>query len=98
MPQIKIDKDGNLVTKLKRVWISRDEDGWFDIWSFRPKWGHYRFYASDRHADAAGDIFQGYDDKATTPFVAWFNKHIEHSDGSTGGLPGPGKVWVVTLY
>jgi len=97
MKKVSIDKNGNLATDLKRVWMSRDKDGWFDIWSFCPIWERFRFIPPDEHPNVAGDIYQGHDNKATTPLIEWFNANTKHLNGKPAGLPSPGEVWEVTL-
>ena len=79
-----------LVTEMKKVWISCDHNGEASLWSQPPTW-HAGLYPLGYFS---GEVFaKDVEENA----LRWFLTNIEHPDGTIGGLPGPGEVWEIKL-
>lgn len=90
--------NGNLVTRLKKVWISRDHDGWYDVWQRRPRWGKWGdvYLVSKEEAGSATSLEGGWNPQE---IACWFERNIRNSKNGPllNALPGPGELWEVKL-
>lgn len=92
MAKLRIDKDGNLVTGLKRVWITQDDGTWsgcYDLWIDRPRYMRSEWVDKDGHA---GLYYTGREFRCGEELFQWLESNI-----IGGGLPKPGEIWEVEL-
>jgi len=74
----------------KRIWVSRDMDGDWDIWSKEPYYESGIFLDGESHpGDLAWNFGENIDDSKGTHWFHLINVQL--------GMPKRGEIWCVTL-